>query len=256
MSKKRTTIAKSSKTSSAASSRGTAKQKRRVTVINRPVASFIQTDTFRRKLEELTYESFSRSLNRENTRYQSAALRTASAYIGQGDWEAALLAVPQIASDAVWTRAIVEILNQSNNGVSALQHHKGKWDISVAAESGLGRRAWHEVKVASLGQNNRFQANFSPGQVAKGKNLLFVMQPQMDKLDAVKVLHIGFSDLLDIRENKVPGASLSMPNGSSSGMLSISLATAEDTAMVARSSIAARLLNIGEFAAYAANGLR
>ena len=251
MSKKRTTIAKSSKTSRDASTGSPQKRTRKVTTINRPSSSFYHTQDLSSTLERLTREAVRKSIER-SFGHPSITLRAAHANIAVGDWQSALLGIPQIASDAVWTKATVEMMNQ--NGMNAVQHHTGAWDISVIAESGFGRHARHEVKVASPSQG-RFQASFSPEQCVKGNNLLFIVHPEPNSLDSSKFIHIGFNDLMKLRESSAEkGASLWVqPENTGKAALSVKL-----DVILGRphSIITPRMLSIDEFAAYAANGLR
>lgn len=254
MSSKRTTVipkAASSKRSSAGSKDTTGKSRVRVTTIRRTTAFRQDHHHFTKKIKELTYESIDKSAVREDTLYPSLALEMALRLAREGEWERALVGVAQVASDAVWVPAIVDLMK--HNGVNAFQHHTKPWDISVVAESGRGRHARHEVKVASISQGNRFQAHIGVNQFVKGNHLLFVTHPAADKLEETKFVHVSMNDLKKLHENPSEGASLSV-NLQQGIHLNVELAvlTGEKNNDV----ISPRMLDFDEFTAYAAAGLR
>lgn len=254
MSSKRTTVIRkntSEKCSSAGSKDTTGKSRVRVTTIRRTAAFRHDSQYFTNRIKDLTHESIEKSAVREDTLYPSLALETALHLTRKGEWERALVGVAQVASDAVWVPAIVDLMN--HNGVKAFQHHTKPWDISVVAESGRGRHARHEVKVASISQGNRFQAHIGVNQFVKGNHLLFVAHPVADELKETKFVHVSMNDLKKLHENPSDGATLSV-NLQRGIHLNIDLGVF--TTEVTNDVISPRVLSFDQFTAYAAAGLR
>ncbi len=254
MSSKRTTVipkAPSSREPSARSGNGTSNSRVRVSTIRRTSAFVQDRQVFKQEIKRLTHESIEKSAIREDTLYPSLALQAALHLAKEGEWQRALVGIAQVASDAVWVPAIVDLMQ--SKGVNAYQHHTKAWDISVLAESGRGRPAKHEVKVASISQKNKFQAHIGVNQFVKGNHLLFVTHPVADNVEDTKFVHVSMNDLKKLHENPSPGATLSV-NLQQGIHLTIDLAVLTED--VTNDVISPRVLNFDEFTAYAAAGLR